>query len=64
MRNEPLQAFLNRFTNYSKPNINFLHLRAITLVFAKLGNTLNKNLPVVEQQGLNDLSLFAYLQIT
>ena len=64
MLNEPLQTFLNRFTDYSTPNINFLHFRAITLVFSKLGYTLEENLPPVERPGLNDISLFAYLQIT
>ena len=58
-----LQTFLNRFTDYSTPDINLLHLRTITSVFSKLGFTLEENLPPVERPGLNDLSLFAYLQI-
>ena len=33
-------------------------------MFSKLGFTLEENLPPVEHPGLNDLSLFAYLQIT
>ncbi len=64
MLNEPLQTFLNPFTDYSTPDINLLHLRAITSVFSKLGYTLEKYLPPVERPRLYDLSLFAYLQIT
>ena len=64
MLNEPLQIFLNRFTDYSTPDINFLHLRTITSVFSKLGYTLEENLPPIKRPGLSDISLFAYLQIT
>ena len=64
MLNEPLQTFLNRFTNYSTPDINLLHLQTITSVFSKLGYTLEINLPPIERPGLSDRSLFAYLQIT
>ena len=64
MPNKPLQTFLNRFTNYSTPDINLLHLRTIPSVFSKLGYTLEENLPPVERPGLSDNSLFAYLQIT
>ena len=49
MLNEPLQIFLNRFTDYSTPDINYLHLRTITSVFSKLGNTLEENLPSIER---------------
>ena len=64
MLNEPLQTFLNRFTDYSTPDINLLHLRTITSVFSNLGYTLEENLPPIERPGLSDISLFAYLQIT
>ena len=64
MLNEPLQTFLNHFTDYSTPDINLLHLRAITSVFSKLGYTLEKYLPPVERPRLYDLSLFAYVDIT
>ena len=64
MLNEPLQTFLNRFTDYSTLDINLLHLRTITSVFSKLGYTLEENLPPVERPGLSDISLFAYLLIT
>ena len=64
MLKEPLQTFLNRFTDYSTPDINLLHLRTITSVFSKLGYTLEENLPPIESPGLSDISLFAYLQIT
>ena len=36
MLNKPLQTFLNRFSDYSTPDINLLHLRTITSVFSKL----------------------------
>ena len=64
MLNEPFQRFLNQFTDYSTPNINLLHFRAITSLLAKLGYTMVENLPSVECPNLNNLSLFAYLQIT
>ena len=64
MLNEPLQTFLNRFTDYSTPDINLLHFRTISSVFSKLGYTLEKNLPPIERPGLSDISLFAYLQMT
>ena len=64
MLNEPLQTFLKRFTDYSTPDINRLHLRTITSVFSKLGYSLEENLPPIERPGLSDISLFAYLQIT
>ena len=47
MLNEPIRTFLNRFTDYPTPEINLLHLRAITSVFSKLEYTLKKNLPPV-----------------
>ena len=64
MLNEPHQTFLNRFTDYSIPNVNLLHLRVITSVLAKLVYNLEKYSPPVERPGLTDLSMFAYLQIT
>ena len=64
MLNESLQTFLNCFTDYSPQDINLLHLRTIISVFSKLGYTLEENLPPIERQGLSDISLFAYLQIT
>ncbi len=64
MLSEPLQSFLDKFTDYSTAGVNLLHVRAIFSVLEKLGYTLEENLPPVERPGLSDLSLFAYLQIT
>ena len=43
MLNEPLQTFLNRFTDDSTPNIKLLHLQPITSVLSMLGYTLEEN---------------------
>ena len=40
MLNETLQTFLNRFTDYNTPDINFLLFQTIPSVFSKLGYTL------------------------
>ena len=47
MLKEPLQTFFNRFTDYSTPDTNLLHLRTITSVLSKLGYTLEENLPPI-----------------
>ena len=50
--NESLQSFLDKFTDYSTAGVNLLHVRAIFSVLAKLGFTLEENLPPVERPGL------------
>lgn len=42
MLGKPLQLFLNTLTDYSTPNVNLLHLRAMSSIFVNLGYTLEK----------------------
>ena len=49
MLSQFLKSFLDKFIKFSTPGVNLLHIRAISSVLAKLGYTLEKNLPPMKR---------------
>ena len=60
---EPLRAFLERFSEHPSADLAILHTRPMIAVLEQLGYVLEERLPPEEKLEQRDLSVFGYLQI-
>ena len=60
---EPLRAFLERFTEHPEGDLALLHTRPMMAILEQLGYLLEERMPPVENMEQRDLSVFGYLQI-
>ena len=60
---EPLRAFLERFSDHPASDLSVLHTRTMIAVLEQLGYILEERMPPEERLEQRDLSVFGYLQI-